>query len=370
MDPRVKEAMDPFFCDNFGNPASDHMKGLNAKETVDRSRLEISNFIGAKEEEVIFTSCATESNNLSITGLGLKHRSKKNHIITTKIEHPSVLNPCQYLESQGFQVTYLSVDQCGLIDIDELTKEINDKTLLVSIIFANNEIGTVQNMEAIGEITREKGVYFHTDAAQAVGHMPINVDQLNIDLMSISAHKFNGPKGIGALFLRNRIPRVSLSPILFGGGQERGIRSGTLNVPLIVGMAEACKIAKKEMNKENERYRQLINRLKEGLFRYREDVQFHGHSTQRLAHNLNIEIPGVDNKWLTLKMKDFCFATGSACSELHDEPSHVLLAIGLDEDRISNCIRVSVGIKTTEDEIDFFLNEISKNICQREQVAN
>ncbi len=359
-DSRVIKSMQPYFSKDFGNPASDHACGLVAKNAVEAARKTIAKFIGAKQREIIFTSCATESNNLALIGLATKHKNSKNHIITTRVEHSSILKPCKYLESLGYEVTYLDVDQEGFIDMEQLKNSIRKDTLVVSILFANNEIGTIQDIKKISESCGEKSVYFHTDAAQAVGHIPVDVDEMNIDMMSVSAHKFGGPKGIGVLFLRDRVPRVSITPLLYGGGQERLMRSGTLNVPLIVGMSCACSIASEEILKENERFRRIMNRLFEALKGINEDIKLNGHPIHRLSHNLNIEIPGIDNQLLKLKMKDFCFSTGSACSEFHNEPSHVLLAIGLNKDRTNNCIRISIGKETREDEIDLFIDRFSE----------
>ncbi|MBU2545205.1 cysteine desulfurase [Patescibacteria group bacterium] len=360
VDKRVVDAMIPFFGINFANSASDHSMGVEAKNAVDKSRLDIANLIHAKSNEIVFTSGATESNNLALLGFASKNKGDKNHIITSRIEHPSVLNPCKHLESLGFQVTYLPVDKYGLVDPDVFEDSVTKDTFLISIMFANNEVGTIQSIYEIGRIARRHNILFHTDAAQAVGYVPIDVDKMNIDLMSMSAHKFYGPKGVGALFVRSRIPRVSLLPIVFGGGQERGMRSGTLNVPLIVGMGVACKLVHKNMPEEHKRFKVLVQKIYEEIKQNNLEVKINGHDIQRLPHNLNIEIPGVDNKWLLLKMKDFCFSTGSACSVLHDEPSYVLSAMGLDRKRINNCIRISIGRDTTDEEVNSFVDDINK----------
>jgi cysteine desulfurase len=360
VDNRVVDAMLPFFSKEFANPASEHQKGLSAKNAVDKAREVVASFIGAKSDEIIFTSGATEANNLALIGLALREKLNKNHIITSRIEHPAILKPAEYLESQGFRITYLPVDQYGLVNTDEIKASITDQTFLISIMMANNEIGTIEPIEEIGAIAKEHNIYFHTDAAQAVGHSPVNVDKMDIDLMSISAHKFYGPKGIGCLFIRNRVPRVRLLPIIYGGGQERGLRSGTLNVPGIIGMGEACKIARKEMKQDDLHNRYLINRLSTELIKKRKDIRINGHPDKRLSHTLNIEIPGVDNKWLMLKLKESCFSAASACSAYHDEPSHVLLAIGLTQKRINNCIRIGVGRMTTEHEIDTLISMLAE----------
>ena len=360
VDKRVLAAMLPYFEEEFANPASDHVSGLSAKEAVDKARLEMGRFIGAKTDEIIFTGGATEANNLALIGLATKDSKNRKHIITSRIEHPAILRPAEYLASLGFRITYVSVDRFGFVDIDDIRRHITSDTLLISIMTANNEIGTIEPIEAIGSLARDNGVYFHTDAAQAVGHIPINVDRMNIDLMSVSGHKFYGPKGIGCLFVRNRIPRVRLNPIIYGGGQERGLRSGTLNVPGIIGMAEACRLARREMRQNSERQRLLISRLLRNIREKRTDISINGPEEARLAHTINIEIPHIDNKWLMMKLKDICFSTGSACSVFHDEPSHVLLAIGLSQSRVNSSIRIGIGNNTTEADIDDFTNKLSK----------
>ncbi len=360
VDRRVLDAMLPYFGVEFANPASEHLDGLRAKSAVDKARSEIARFIGAKDDEIIFTSGATESNNLALIGLATKDNKRRNHIITSKIEHPAILRPAEYLESTGYRITYVSVDKHGFVDIDEIRHHITSETLLISIMTANNEIGTIEPIEAIGSLARENGVYFHTDAAQAVGHIPINVDSMSIDLMSVSGHKFYGPKGIGCLFIRNRIPRVRLSPIIYGGGQEKGLRSGTLNVPGIIGMAEACRVARKEMKKNSDRHRFLVDKFYRTIKEKRSDITINGSEEVRLPHTINIEIPGIDNKWLMLKLKGICFSTGSACSVFHDEPSRVLLAIGLSQSRVNNSIRIGIGNNTTEADIDEFLEKFTE----------
>ncbi|MBE3144917.1 MAG: cysteine desulfurase [Planctomycetes bacterium] len=362
VDKHVLEAMWPFFSEEYANPASEHQKGLISKNCVDRARENVAHFLGGRSDEIIFTSGATEANNLALIGLSLRAMPHRNHIITSSIEHPAVLAPAKHLESQGFRITYIPVDEYGLIDLDYLRSSITNQTFLISVMFANNEIGTIEPISEIGAIAKENNIYFHTDAAQAIGHIPVNVDKMNIDLMSVSAHKFYGPKGVGCLFVRNRIPRVILSPIIYGGGQEKGLRSGTLNVPGIVGMAEACKIAKKEMGQNSTHNRDLASQILIRLKKKRRDVKLNGHPELRLLHTINIEIPNIDNKWLVLKMKDFCFSTASACSAYHDEPSHVLSALGLSKEKISNCIRIGIGKGTTKEELEIFLNKLTSLI--------
>jgi cysteine desulfurase len=360
VDKRVIEAMLPYFDEVYANPSSDHIAGIDSKKSVDQSREQVAKLICAREDEIIFTSGASEANNLALLGLAEVNKRKKNHIITSQIEHPAILSPCKYLENKGYEVTYVSVDKKGRVNSDEIKKAITENTFLVSIMFANNETGTIQPIERIGAITRENNVFFHVDAAQAAGHVPIDVDALNIDLMSISGHKYYGPKGTGVLFMRNRVPRVRPTPIILGGGQERGFRSGTLNVPGIVGLGKACEIAKKEMKKNHKKFKGFTTKIYDSLKEVRSDIQLNGDSEHKLAHTLNLNIPGVDNKWLSFKMKEFCFSTGSACSNDKDEPSHVLLAMGLNEKCIKNCIRVGVGFNTSDVDVDAFIDTLGK----------
>lgn len=359
VDRRVVDAMLPYFTEIYGNPGSDHGMGAQAKTAVDEARDSVANLLHARPDEIIFTSGATEANNLAILGCAPKLlETGKNHIISTAIEHPAVLEPLRHLERHGWKVTLLNPDSVGKISLDDLRAAITDKTGLISVMFANNEIGTIQDIAGIGKIARQRGIYFHTDAAQAAGHVPIDVDKLNIDLLSLSAHKFYGPKGIGALFVRSRLPRVKISPIVFGGGQERGFRSGTLPVPSIVGLGVAASLAKKEMKAKAALSQRLAGILKGEIEQHCSGVVFHGHPSERLAHNLSIELPNTDNKWLIMRLREFCFSTGSACSATHDVPSHVLLAIGLPVERIQHCIRIGFGSQTTESNIHEFISAL------------
>ena len=368
-DPRVLEVMLPFFTEVYANPASDHQMGARSKDAVDSARDAVAALLNARADEIIFTSGATEANNLAILGCAPKLEALgKTHIISSEIEHPAVLEPLLILERAGWKVTLLKPDRTGKISSTLVAAAITEKTGMVSIMFANNEIGTIQDMAALGRITRERGIYLHTDAAQAVGNIPVDVDALNIDLLSLSGHKFYAPKGIGALFVRSRQPRVKVTPIMHGGGQERGFRSGTLNVPLIVGLGHAAELSKKEMKKRALRLSQLSNLLKTELTKVLPNIGFNGHPVDRLVHTLNIELPGIDNKWLLLRLSNFCFSTGSACSTLHDIPSHVLLAIGLTEERIENCIRVGLGSLTTGDDIREFVSALGR--LQQGEVHN
>jgi len=365
-DPRVLEAMLPYFTEIYANPASDHGMGALSKSAVDTARDSLANLLHARADEMVFTSGATEANNLAILGCAPKLDAVgKKHIISTAIEHPAILEPLRYLEKMGWQITLLQPDGAGKISPQSIQKAITDQTGLVSVMFANNEIGTIQDIREIGHLTRERGIYLHTDAAQAVGHLQIDVDALNIDLLSLSGHKFYAPKGVGALFVRSRQPRVKIAPIMHGGGQERGFRSGTLSVPLIVGLGCAAALAKKEMKQRAVMLGRLTTLLRVEILKSFPDATFNGHATDRLVHNLNVELPGIDNKWLLLRMREFCFSTGSACSTLHDIPSHVLIAIGLPKERIENCIRIGLGASSTEEHVRAFVGALAA--LKREQ---
>jgi len=349
VDRRVLEKMLPYFCEVYGNAASiDHLHGHKAKQAVDEARQTIAKLLGCrKESEIIFTSGATESNNLALIGAFRCFRDKGNHIISSAIEHPAVLDTLNYLKSEGAEITLLPVDSNGVVSLETLEKAIKPETILVSVMFANNEIGTIQPIKEIGALTKSKGIVFHTDAAQAVGHEKINVYDMNIDLLSFSAHKFYGPKGVGGLFVRSYSPLIKLSPISFGGGHEKGMRSGTLNVPGIVGMAEALLLASKEMDQENQRLRAAANCICLELQQRFPEIKFNGHPQNRLAHNLSLTIPGVEAKALIHQLKDkLSFSAGSACSTVKVEPSHVLKAIGLSDDETFQTIRLGLGRST------------------------
>ncbi len=366
VDPRVLEAMLPYFTECFGNAASiDHEYGAEAGQAVENARTQIAQLINSRPDEMIFTSGATEADNLAILGVAEQYESKGNHIITCVTEHHAVLDPCYYLQSKGWRVTYLPVDQYGLVDPDAVAKAITPQTVLISIMAANNEIGTIAPIAEIGKIARQHEVLFHTDATQAVGHIPIDVEAMNIDLLSLSAHKFYGPKGIGALYVRKRQPRVKLAAQMHGGGHERGMRSGTLNVTGIVGMGKAAEIAKSEMQAEGKRLQGLRDRLWEGLQANIAGIQLNGHPTQRLPHNLSIFIPGVESRALVVKLKhDVAISTGSACTTAKVEPSHVILALGFGEERAHRSVRFGLGRKNTEAEVDFVVK------CLKVSVSN
>lgn len=355
VDPRVLEEMLPYFTQCFGNAASvDHEYGGEAFQAVEKARKQIAQLINAKHDEIIFTSGATEADNLAILGVTEQYAKKGKHIITCATEHHAVLDPCHYLESKGWEVTYLPVDTYGLVDPEAVLQAINPQTVLISIMAVNNEIGTVAPIAEIGKIAREHEVFFHTDATQAVGHIPIDVEAMNIDLLSLSAHKFYGPKGIGALYVRKIQPRVKLVSQMHGGGHERNMRSGTLNVPGIVGMGKAAEIANQEMEAEGQRLRELRDRLWEGLQANIEGIELNGHPIQRLPHNLNVFIPGVESRALVVELKhEIAMSTGSACTTAKVEPSHVILALGFGEERAYGSVRLGLGHSNSLQEISF-----------------
>ncbi len=363
VDPRVLEAMMPYFTEIYGNAASvDHEYGYQAKKGVEKAREKIASLINAKPDEIIFTSGATESDNIALFGMAEKYAKKGNHIITCVTEHKAILDCCDKLETIGIEVTRLPVNQYGLVDPEIVKAAITDKTILISIMAANNEIGTIAPIKEIGEIAREHSVLFHTDAAQAVGHIPIDVEDMNIDIMSISAHKIYGPKGIGVLFRRRSNPRANLSPRIYGGGHERGLRSGTLNVPGIVGFGEALAIAKEGLVKEADRLTHLrdsmLQMLQEGLG----EIQLNGHPTQRLPHNLNISISRIESKALIPKLGGVALSTGSACTTAQVEPSHVIEALGFGSDRAHSALRISFGRSNDISQTEKAAQLIIKNV--------
>ncbi len=364
VDPRVLEAMLPYFIQCFGNAASiDHEYGAQAGQAVENARRQIAQLINARPDEIVFTSGATEADNLALLGVAEQYADKGRHIITCVTEHHAVLDPCHYLESKGWLVTYLPVDQYGLVDPDAVRKAITPQTVLISIMAANNEIGTIAPIAEIGKIARQHEILFHTDATQAVGHIPIDVEMMNIDLLSMSAHKFYGPKGIGALYVRKRQPRVKLVSQMHGGGHERGMRSGTLNVPGIVGMGKAAEIARQEMKTEEQRLRELRDYLWEGIQANIEGVELNGHPTQRLPHNLSIFIPGVESRSLVVKLKhDVALSTGSACTTAKVEPSHVILALGYGEERAHGSVRFGLGRSNTEEVVEYVIDRFAPSV--------
>jgi cysteine desulfurase len=362
MDPRVLEAMMPYFTYKFGNPHSrSHSYGWEAEEGVEKARAQVAKLIGADEKEVIFTSGATESNNLAIRGVAEFYKDRRNHIVTTVTEHKCVLDTCRHLEQQGFDVTYLPVQKNGLVDLEALRAAVTDKTVVVSIMAVNNEIGVIQPLAEIGKICREKKAFFHTDAAQAVGKIPLDVEAMNIDLMSISGHKIYGPKGIGALYVRRK-PRVRLVPLIVGGGQERGFRSGTLPTPLCVGLGEAAEIAMKEMDAESKRLGKLQARMLKGLNAKLTDIHVNGDLEHRIPGNLNIGFAYVEGESLMMGIKGLSVSSGSACTSASLEPSYVLRALGVEEDMAHTSLRIGLGRFTTEQEVDTAVDELVRHV--------
>jgi cysteine desulfurase len=354
VDPRVLDAMMPFFREDFGNAASrSHAYGWRAEEAVEHAREQIAALIGADEKELVFTSGATESNNLALKGVAEFYKDKGDHIITARTEHKCVLDSCKRLERQGYNVTYLPVDKMGRVSAEQVRAAITDKTILVSIMFANNEIGTVQPIAEIGAVCREKGVLFHCDAVQGVGKLPFNVDQMKVDLASVTAHKIYGPKGVGALYVRRKPTRVRLAPIIDGGGHERGMRSGTLNVPGIVGFGKAAELAKAEMAEEGLRTGKLRMRLQDYLFSHLDHLELNGHPTERLPGNLNVSFAFVEGEALMMAIKNVAVSSGSACTSASLEPSYVLRACGVSEDLAHTSIRFGIGRFNTDEEIDY-----------------
>ena len=369
MDPRVLEAMMPYFTVKFGNPHSrSHAYGWEAEEAVEKARAQIARLIGGDEKEVIFTSGATESNNLAIKGVAHFYKDRKNHIVTLVTEHKCVLDTCRHLEQEGFEITYLPVQQNGLVDLEQLRAAITDNTVLVSVMAVNNEIGVIQPLKEIGALCREKGAFFHTDAAQAVGKIPLDVEAMNIDLMSISGHKIYGPKGIGALYVRRR-PRVRLVALIDGGGQERGFRSGTLPTPLCVGLGEACEIAMKEMGTEAEQLRKLRDRFLNGVKAKLPDIYVNGDLEQRIPGNLNISFAYVEGESLIMGIKSLSVSSGSACTSASLEPSYVLRALGVEEELAHTSLRIGFGRFTTEQEVDTAVEDISRHVSRLRQMS-
>jgi cysteine desulfurase len=363
VDARVAEKMCKHLTleGNFGNPASrSHVFGWDAEAAVEQARAQVAALINADPKEIVFTSGATESNNLAIKGVANFYKKKGKHIVTCKTEHKAVLDTCRYLEREGYEVTYLEPEQNGLIDIKKLTAALRDDTILVSIMHVNNEIGVIQDIKTIGELTRARGILFHVDGAQSAGKVPINLDELKVDLMSFSAHKAYGPKGIGVLYVRRK-PRVRLEPQMHGGGHERGMRSGTLATHQIVGMGEAFRLAREEMSKDNERIRMLRDRLLKGLQGI-EELYINGDMTNRVPHNLNVSFNYVEGESLIMALKELAVSSGSACTSSSLEPSYVLRALGRSDELAHSSIRFTIGRFTTQEEIDFAIEQIRSKI--------
>ena len=361
VDPRVVEEMLPYFTEKFGNAASrNHSFGWAGDEAVETARQRVAKLIGAAPKEIIFTSGATESDNLAIKGVAERQRGTGNHIITALTEHRAVLDTCKHLEKHGYRVTYLPVQKDGLIDLDMLTRALDDSAILVSIMAANNEIGVIQPIEEIGKLCHERGVLFHSDATQAVGKIPVEVNQLSVDLMSISAHKMYGPKGVGALYVRRKNPRVELTPLIDGGGHERGMRSGTLNVPGIVGLGKACAIASEVMPQEACHLAGMRNRLRDRILGRMKDVFVNGSMEKRLPGNLNLTFAGVEGESLMMGMSEIAVSSGSACTSSAIEPSHVLKALGISDDLAHSSIRFGLGRFNTDAEVDY----VAERVCE------
>ena len=359
LDPRVLEAMMPYLTGTFGNAASrNHSFGWEAEQAVEKAREQIAKLIGATAKEIIFTSGATESNNLAIKGVAEMYRERGNHVITQVTEHKAVLDTCKKLEKQGFRVTYLPVKGDGLVDLDELERAMDDQTILVSIMYANNEIGVVQPVKEIGELCHKKGVLFHTDAVQAVGKIPVNVQTDNIDVLSLSGHKLYGPKGVGALYVRRRNPRVQISEQQNGGGHERGMRSGTLNVPGIVGLGKACELAGEEMEAEATRERELRDYLRHKLETALDYTQVNGNMEHHLPGNLNMSFVYVEGESLLMGINDIAVSSGSACTSATLEPSYVLKSLGLGDDVAHSSIRFGLGRFNNKAEVDYVADKL------------
>jgi cysteine desulfurase len=366
VDPRVLEAMLPYFTEQFGNAASrNHAFGWAAEAAVDRAREQIATLINAKAKEIIFTSGATESNNLALKGVVEFYKEKGNHIITVPTEHKAILDTCKALERKGLaQVTYLPIDEFGVVDPDDVRKAITDKTILISIMHANNEIGTIQPLHEIGKLAKEKGILFHTDATQGVGKLPVDVEAMGIDLMSFSGHKIYGPKGIGALYVRARNPRVRLAPQMDGGGHERGMRSGTLNVTGIVGLGKACELAGELMVSETERILRMREKLRQKITGALDEVYLNGHPMQRLPGNLNLSFAFVEGESLLMGLKDIAVSSGSACTSATLEPSYVLRALGVGDDLAHTSIRFGLGRFNTDEEVDYVSDRVIREVTR------
>jgi cysteine desulfurase len=363
MDPAVVEAMLPFFTEHYGNAASvSHRFGWDAEEAVERAREQMARAIGADSREIVFTSGATESNNLAIKGLAHAAAGRGKHLVTVASEHKAVLDPVRRMAREGWEITIVDCDEYGGVSATAVAHALTDRTVLVSVMAANNEVGTINPIAEIGRLCHERGIIFHTDAAQAVGKVPIDVQGDAIDLLSISAHKFYGPKGIGALYVRRRDPQVRLQPLLDGGGHERGLRSGTLAVPLVVGMGVAAELAVRRMTEEASRLRTLRDRLHDAIAARVPGIRLNGHPTDRLPGNLNLSFADVDGEALMMAMRDVAVSSGSACSAADPEPSHVLRAMGLSEDLARSSLRFGLGRFTTHDEIAFAAEAVASAV--------
>ena len=369
-DPRVVQDMLPYFTEKFGNAASrNHQFGWEAEAAVEKAREQVAKLIGATAKEIVFTSGATESDNLAIKGVAEMYKEKGNHIITAVTEHKAVLDTCKRLEKNGYRVTYLPVQEDGRINLEDLKRAMDDKTILVTIMFANNEIGVLQPVEEIGKLCRERGVLFHTDAVQAVGKVPVDVNKQNIDIASISGHKIYGPKGVGALYVRRRNPRVQLAPIIDGGGHERGMRSGTLNVTGIIGLGKACELCMQELTEETKRLTALRTRLKDKIFNELDEVYINGSMEHRLPGNINISFAYVEGESLLMGINDIAVSSGSACTSATLEPSYVLKALGAGDDLAHSSIRFGIGRFNTEAEVDYVADRVIDTVKRLRELS-
>jgi len=359
VNPEVLKEMLPYFTESFGNASTLYALGREARTAMENARKQVASLIGAQPNEIYFTSGGTESDNIAIKGTTSKLKNKGNHIITSDIEHPAVEETCKYLEKNGYQVTYLPVGEEGIVKVSDVEAAITPETILITVMHANNEIGTIQPIKEIGALAREKGIYFHTDAVQSVGKIPVNVEDMNVDLLSISAHKLYGPKGIGALYIRKG---VRIDPLLHGGGHERGMRPGTENIPGIVGLGKACQIAEDNLEKNMEYVSSLRDRLIQGVLGNIEQSYLNGHPTKRLPNNANFRFTGIEGESLVLQLdaKEINASTGSACSSKKLEPSHVLMAIGLKEVDAHGSLRISLGTENTPQDIDYTIDAIDE----------
>jgi cysteine desulfurase len=360
----------PYFTEKFGNAASrNHSFGWEAEEAVEVARKQIAHLIHADAKEIIFTSGATESDNLALQGVVEMYREKGDHIITSSTEHRAVIDTAKYLEKKGVKVTFLPVDKTGMVSPDDVRNAITDKTILISVMLANNEIGTINPVTAIGKVAKEKGVLFHCDATQGVGKIPVNVQEMGIDLMSFTAHKIYGPKGVGALYVRRKAPRVRLEPMMYGGGHERGMRSGTLPVPLIVGFGKACELCEQEMPTESVRMAKMRDRLQEGIMKGMDEVYLNGHSTERLPNNLNISFAYVEGEALLMGVKEIALSSGSACTSATLEPSYVLRALGVGSDLAHSSIRFGLGRFNTDEEVEYTVDRMIKAVTHLREMS-
>jgi cysteine desulfurase len=370
VDPRVLDAMMPFLTNKFGNAASrNHQFGWEAEEAVEDARKQVAALIGADPREIVITSGATESDNLAVKGVAHMYREKGDHIITAVTEHKAILDTCKHLEKDGFRITFLPVQNNGLVDPDDLKRAITDKTILISIMTANNEVGVIQDIKEIGAIAREHGVLFHTDAVQAAGKIPFDVNAMNVDLASLSAHKMYGPKGVGALYVRRRNPRVLLTPIIDGGGHERGMRSGTLNVPGIVGFGKAAQLAREELPTESAELLRLREKLRTTLEHELDETYINGDLKKRLPGNLNMSFAYVEGESLLMGINDVAVSSGSACTSASLEPSYVLKALGVGEDLAHTSIRFGIGRFNTEEEVDYVANRVTETVRRLRELS-